>query len=107
MKKKTDNSGPARMLTVELLSLRREMRATVNAYIERLENALAASAKKIASYGDVEKFSRERLSEIRDLTIMLRKRKLKPEKGRRKDLRKIDLLIDEVYAATHPAPRSK
>jgi len=106
-KKAVDKSGPARMLAVELVSLRREMRATVNAYTERLEKALAASANKIASYDDVEKFSRDRLSEIRDLTIMLRKRKLKPEKGRRKDLRKIDMLVDEVYAATHAAPRNK
>jgi len=40
--------------------------------------------------------------EIRDLTIMLRKRKLKPEKGRRKDLRKIDSLIRDLYSVTHP-----
>jgi hypothetical protein len=39
---------------------------------------------------------RERLSEIRDLMIHVRKRKLRPEKGRRKDLRKIDSLIEDV-----------
>ena len=46
--------------------------------------------------------SREQLHEIRDLTIMLRKRKLKPEKGRRKDLRKIDSLIRDLHSITHP-----
>jgi hypothetical protein len=36
------------------------------------------------------------LQEIRDLTIIVRNRKLKPEKGRRKDLRKIDSLIVDL-----------
>jgi len=47
--------------------------------------------------------SREQLHDIRDLTIMVRKRKLKPEKGRRKDLRKIDSLIRDLHSITHPA----
>jgi len=106
-KKKADKSGPAKMLTAELLGLRKELRETVRAYAARLEIALVDSANKIASYGDAEKLSRDRLGEIRDLTIMLRKRKLKPEKGRRKDLRKIDVLIGELYAATHPGSRNK
>ena len=108
MMKKHRNGGfgPAQLLVAELLDLRRELRTTLKAYAARLETALAASSKQIAAYGDIEKLSRDRLAEIRDLTIMLRKRKLKPEKGRRKDLRKIDLLIDEVYAATHPGSQN-
>jgi hypothetical protein len=39
---------------------------------------------------------KELLHEIRDLTIVVRNRKLKPEKGRRKDLRKIDSLIVDL-----------
>jgi hypothetical protein len=42
------------------------------------------------------------LHDIRDLTIMVRKRKLKPEKGRRKDLRKIDSIIRDLHSITHP-----
>jgi hypothetical protein len=38
------------------------------------------------------------LHEIRDLTIVVRNRKLKPEKGRRKDLRKIDSLIGDLVS---------
>jgi hypothetical protein len=36
--------------------------------------------------------------QIRDLTIIVRNRKLKPEKGRRKDLRKIDSLIVDLVS---------
>lgn len=94
------------MLASELRVLRRELRTTVRTYSARLEIALAESANKIASYGDIDNLSRERLREIRDLTIMLRKRKLRPEKGRRKDLRKIDTLISDLHATTHPDSRS-
>jgi len=38
------------------------------------------------------------LHEIRDLTIVVRNRKLRPEKGRRKDLRKIDSLIVDLVS---------
>jgi len=42
------------------------------------------------------------LHQIRDLTIVVRNRKLTPEKGRRKDLRKIDsLIVDLVSTIGH------
>ena len=49
-----------------------------------------------------EDLSRERLHDIRDLTIMMRKRKLKPEKGRRKDVRKLDSLIRDLQSIARP-----
>ena len=91
------------MLTEELATLRRDLRATVRAYAARLEIDLAESTAAVASTKPAETLSRERLHEIRDLTIMVRKRKLKPEKGRRKDLRKIDSLIRDLHSITHPA----
>ena len=91
------------MLMEELATLRRDLRGTIRVYMARLETDLAESAAAVASSKRVDSLSRERLHEIRDLTIMLRKRKLKPEKGRRKDLRKIDSLIHDLHSITHPA----
>ena len=91
------------MLMEELATLRRDLRRTIRVYMARLETDLAESAAAVASSKRVDSLSRERLQEIRDLTIMLRKRKLKPEKGRRKDLRKIDSLIHDLHSITHPA----
>ncbi len=52
--------------------------------------------------GQSEQVPREMLHQIRDLTIVVRNRKLKPEKGRRKDLRKIDsLIVDLVSTIGH------
>jgi hypothetical protein len=101
-KKQRREISPVTMLTDELALLGRDLRKTVRAYTTRLELDLAESAAAVALSKRAESLSRERLHDIRDLTIMVRKRKLKPEKGRRKDLRKIDSLIRDLHSVTHP-----
>jgi hypothetical protein len=93
--------SPVTVLEAELAALRRDLRATVRAYASRLEIDLAESAAAVGSAKVAQPLSRERLHEIRELMIMVRNRKLKPEKGRRKDLRKIDALIRDVHSVTH------
>jgi myosin heavy subunit len=90
------------MLTEELDALRRDLRRTIRAYAARLELDLAESIVAVTRYKRAENLSRERLHDIRDLTIMMRKRKLKPEKGRRKDVRKIDSLIRDLQSIAQP-----
>ena len=101
-KKEKREVSPVTMLTEELSALRRDLRKTIRAYASRLELDLAESAAAVALSKRTNSLSRERLHDIRDLTIMVRKRKLKPEKGRRKDLRKIDSLIHDLHSITHP-----
>ena len=57
---------------------------------------------RVTRYKPAEDLSRERLHDIRDLTIMMRKRKLKPEKGRRKDVHKLDSLIRDLHSIAQP-----
>jgi hypothetical protein len=94
-------TSPARLLGLELEDLRRDLRATVRAYSARLEIGLAETraALESAKSGNL---SHERIHQLRDLTILVRKRKLKPEKGRKKDLRKIDSLIEELQQLLVP-----
>ena len=89
-------TSPARLLEEELEKLRSDLRTTVRAYAARLEIGLAESRAALETSKPAEELSRERLHQLRDLTILVRKRKLKPEKGRRKDLRKIDSLIEDL-----------
>ena len=86
------------MLESELHALRRDLRKIAKAYTARLENDLLVCLATLRSYGPIEQVSREMLHQIRDLTIIVRNRKLKPEKGRRKDLRKIDSLIVDLVS---------
>ena len=90
------------MLTDELDSVRRDLRRTIRAYVALLELDLAESIAALTRYKRGEELSRERLHDIRDLTIMMRKRKLKPEKGRRKDVRKLDSLIRDLHSIAQP-----
>ena len=90
------------MLERELEALRRDLRATIRAYVARLEIDLAESTKAVGSVKNGESLSRERLHDIRELMILVRNRKVKPQNGRRKDVRKIDSLIRDVHSITHP-----
>jgi hypothetical protein len=100
--KKTREVSPVTMLTDELDAVRRDLRRTIRAYAVRLELDLAESIAAVTRYKRAEDLSRERLHDIRDLTIMMRKRKLKPEKGRRKDVHKLDSLIRDLQSIARP-----
>lgn len=96
MKVKKETS-PVRQLELELRALGRELRTTARAYTTRLESELRATTDALQAYAPAEKLTREQLHRVRDFAIMVRNRRLKPEKGRRKDLRKIDALISELH----------
>jgi hypothetical protein len=97
-RRRLGESSPVTMLESELRALHRDLRIIAKAYITRLENDLLVCLAVLRSYGPIEQVSREMLHQIRDLTIIVRNRKLKPEKGRRKDLRKIDSLIVDLIS---------
>jgi hypothetical protein len=97
-RRSAQESSPLTMLESELRSLHRDLRTIAKAYIARLENDLFVCLAALRSYGPIEKVPREMLHQIRDLTIVVRNRKLKPEKGRRKDLRKLDSLIVDLVS---------
>ncbi len=96
-KRMKHETSPVRHLQLELLALRRELRTTSRAYISRLESELRSASEALKSYAPTEELSREQLHRVRDFSMMVRKRRLKPDKGRRKDLRKIDCLISELH----------
>ena len=76
--------------------LRRELRTTARVYTQRLEQELILTTAALDRYAPAEKLNREQLRRVRDFAIMVRQRRLRPEKGRRKDLRKIESLISEL-----------
>ncbi len=91
------NTSPVKLLESELLQLRGELRKTLRAYSARLEIQLAQSVAAVRASKPVDELPKEQLHQLRDMTTMVRKRKVKPEKGRRKDLRKIDSLINDLH----------
>lgn len=81
----------------QLAALRRELRETLHAYEARLEIMLAEIANELAGLKKAKQLSREQLDHVRRVITLLQRRKLKPEKGRRKDLRKVEKLIVDLH----------
>jgi hypothetical protein len=95
-KKKNFESLPARQLELELGDLRSELRVTVRAYTSRLEEELSAVSAAVKKLAGKELPTREEIYRVRDCAMMIRQRRLRPEKGRTKDLRKLDALLSEI-----------
>ena len=94
--KEKHETSPVRHLRLELQELRRELRTTARVYAKRLEHELSLTTAALDRYAPAEKLNREQLHRVRDFSIMVRQRRLRPEKGRRKDLRKIESLISDL-----------
>ena len=93
---KKQETSPVRHLQLELQKLRRELRTTARVYTQRLEHELITATDALGRYAPAEKLTREQLHRVRDFAIMVRQRRLRPDKGRRKDLRRIDSLISDL-----------
>lgn|GEM_PF-1907483 len=100
MSKETNNERHQRLqiqfILSQLAALRSELREALRAYEARLEIMLAEVANEFAALKKAKRFSSEQLDQIDSAVVLLRKRKLKPEKGRHKDLRKIEALIGDL-----------
>ena len=93
---KKHETSPVRHLQLELQKLHRELRTTARVYTQRLERDLAVTADALERYAPAEKLTREQLHRVRDIAMVVRNRRLRPEKGRHKDLRKIENLISDL-----------
>ena len=96
-KLKTAAALPLKPVAEELAFLRKSFKELIGAYaanvegdIARLQTALTeeATSKK--------KFPASRVLDLRDMLMMLRNFDIKPAKGRRRDLKKMENLVEEL-----------
>ena len=88
--------SPAKSLLGDLVSLRRTLRQTGRAYLTRLESEIdevAAWANEKAKERDPSKAC---IRNRGDMITLVRKIETKPEKGRRRDLKKIDATVSDL-----------
>ena len=88
--------SPARSLLSDLVSLRQTLRRTGKSYLSRLEaeiDEVAAWANEQAKDRDPSKAC---IRNLGDMITLVRKTETKPEKGRRRDLKKIDATISDL-----------
>jgi hypothetical protein len=88
--------SPAKSLLSDLVSLRQTLRRTGRAYLSRLE----AEIDEVAAWADEKANERELpkacIRNLGDMITLVRKIDTKPERGRRRDLKKIDATVGDL-----------
>lgn len=96
MEPTSPEASPAKSVIEELDSLRNEFRSALLAYASRIEEEIGSVQKSVAAQGAKKKIATAKLRDLRDMLTLLRKFSIKPEKGRRKDFKKIDALVGDL-----------
>ncbi len=90
------NASPLKSAREELDFLRKIFRELMGSYSTRVEGEIAQMREAVAAEEKKKKHSSSRLRDARDIITLIRTLDVKTEKGRRRDLKKIDLLIEEL-----------
>ena len=76
--------------------VRKALRDAAAKYAARIDGELEGIREAVASLAAQKKVPRERMKSLRDLLLILREVEVKPEKGRRRDLKKIEMAAKEM-----------
>ncbi len=87
---------PTHAVFKELVTLRRVLRRTLAQYLAGQETEIAALIAQVTELNRSPKSLRERAHALRDMLMLLRDLEVKPEKGRRRDLKRIETLLAEL-----------
>lgn len=80
----------------ELETLRSDFRASLESYATRIEGEITAIRLAVEKEGGGVSPTNAKMRDLRDMLTLLRKFQIKPEKGRRKDLKKLDALVGDL-----------
>ena len=94
MKNDGSEASPSKAVVSELQDLRAELRESASSYAARLDVEIERVSKAVETAGA--KSSGAKIRDLRDMLTLLRHRQLKPDKGRRKDLKKIESVVNDL-----------
>jgi hypothetical protein len=89
--------SPMKSLAEELDFVRKSFRESIQAYSTRVETQLTQIRDTVLEQTKNPNLPPAQIRDLRDMITLCRTLELKPEKGRRKDLKKIDTLVEELY----------
>ncbi len=95
-----NTASPAKSAIEELETLHHLFLTTVEAYSAHWEAVFAQNRKALDVERKRAKAPKERLHDLRDMVALMRMLKVKPEKGRRRDLKKIESVLEELSSLT-------
>jgi hypothetical protein len=88
--------SPMKSLAEEIGFVRKSFRESIEVYSSRVENQLTKIKDAVLEQAKNPKLPPAHIRDLRDMITLCRTLDLKPEKGRRKDLKKIDTLVEEL-----------
>lgn len=103
MKKKKQVSPdtlPLKLVSEELAGLRRVFRETMRHYAQRVDGEILKLLEVVEEAEQVDQVSATRFRDARDMITILRHAKVKSEKGRRRDLKKLESVVEDLQALT-------
>jgi hypothetical protein len=80
----------------ELAFLRKNFRDLVAAYSGQIEGEITAVMDLVKNDAESRKLPASRAHDLRDMLSLLRNLDIKPAKGRRRDLKKVETLLEEL-----------
>jgi hypothetical protein len=89
--------SPMKSLAEELEFVRKSFRESIEVYSARVETQLTKIRDTVLEQTKNPNLPPAQIRDLRDMITLCRTLDLKPEKGRRKDLKKIDTLMEELH----------
>jgi uncharacterized coiled-coil DUF342 family protein len=87
-------ASPSKAVVSELQDLRAELRETASSYVARLDAEIERVRSVIEAAGTSS--SGAKIRDLRDMLTMLNHRQIKADKGRRKDLKKMEGIVKDL-----------
>lgn len=87
---------PVQPTLEELVFVRKAFHDAAAHYVARIDGELNEIRETVASLATRKKIPSERVKSLRDLLLVLREVEVKPEKGRRRDLKKVETAVEEM-----------
>ena len=94
--KSSITASPLKSAAEELDFLRHLFQSTLAAYGTGIEADISKIREVLGNAVSVKKLSAARVSDARDIVTLIRTLELKPEKGRRRDLKKIETVVADL-----------
>lgn len=90
---------PLQTVAEELAFLRKTFRDLVDTYAAQVEGEITQlHAAVLADAASKKKLPGSRVSDLRDMLMLLRSLEVKPPKGRRRDLKKVEVVVEDLRA---------
>jgi hypothetical protein len=100
MKSMAPDSLPTKAALEEIAAFRKSFRQALDACADRMDRDLDEVGAKIAALAAAKKFPSDRVRDLRDMLTLLRGHKVNLEKGRLKDLKKLQGVAEDLALLT-------